>query len=110
MPHEKRKNARANPEQNPSESEVAGISGEKQGATPAGCCLPPSTWRWGMLWFWMSHCGKVNQLPDLNCRTDNCGQSMHVRENPLFSVVCKLKCKLEVVDRFLGEVKVAKGS
>ena len=35
---------------------------------------------------------------------------MHVRENPLFSMVCNLKRKLEVAERVLGEVKVAKGS
>jgi hypothetical protein len=44
------------------------------------------------------------------CRADNCGQSICVRESPLFSMVCKLKSKLEVADRVLGEVKVAKGS
>ena len=42
--------------------------------------------------------------------SENCGQSMHVRENPLFSIVRNLKRNLEVADRVLGEVKVAKGS
>ena len=57
-----------------------------------------------------NYSGQVNQLPDEYCSADNCGQSMHVRENPLFSMVRNLKRKLEVADRVLGEVKVAKGS
>ena len=58
----------------------------------------------------MSNCGHANCLPDVYCKAENCGQSMHVRENPLFSLVRNLKRKLEVADRVLGEVKVAKGS
>ena len=63
-----------------------------------------------MWWCWMSNCGHRNRLPNIYSRAENCGQSMHVRENPLFSMVRNLKRKLEVADRVLGEVKVAKGS
>jgi hypothetical protein len=35
---------------------------------------------------------------------------MHVRENPLFTVVRGLKRKLEDAEHVLGEVLVAKGS
>ena len=58
----------------------------------------------------MSHCGQVNQLPNKYCSAVNCGQSMHVRKNPLWNVVRGLKHKLEDTELVLGEVFVAKGS
>ena len=58
----------------------------------------------------MGHCRQVNQLPNEYCSAVNCGQSMHVRENPLFNVVRSLKRKLEDGEHVLGEVLVANGS
>ena len=58
----------------------------------------------------MGHCKQVNQLPNKYCSAINCGQSMHVRENPLFNMVRGLQRKLEAVEHVLGEVLVAKGS
>ena len=58
----------------------------------------------------MGHCGQVNQLPNEYFSAVNCGQSMHVRENPLFTVVRGLKRKLEDAEHVLGEVLLAMGS
>ena len=100
--------ANAFPEQAHKESEVVGISGNRQ-ETNSGPSKSQSTSGWGMWWCWMSNCGLSKRLPDVVFRGEHCGQSMHVRKNPLFDVVRSLKHKLGEVDYVLREVKVAKG-
>ena len=51
----------------------------------------------------MGHCGQKN---DVYCTAKGCGQSMHVRDNPLFGMVCKL----EEADHVLREVTMSKGN
>ena len=58
----------------------------------------------------MSNCDLSNQLPAMVCKGEHCGQSMHVKKNPLFNVVRSLKRKLGEADHALRKVKVAKGN
>ena len=52
----------------------------------------------------------LNHLPAVVCKGKDCGQSMHIRKNPLFDVVRSFKRKLGEADHIIREVKVAKGS
>jgi hypothetical protein len=66
-----------NPLKTPNESKIEGISGSKQGATPA--CPHQLKGGGG------AGCQTAVNPTNFLTSTANCGQSMHVRKNPLFS-------------------------